>query len=127
MPKVSGNPRFLKPRARSNPKSWPQRAARKPLSGTLKPEAEAKATQFVSDAVSRGDINALNYFIAQKYVEALGRFAEGENQKTLFLPLDATNLIGAIGGIAEIARDAMEQRSVQKSAGPWGGSDEGDS
>jgi regulator of protease activity HflC (stomatin/prohibitin superfamily) len=84
-------------------------------------EAEAKATQFVSDAVASGNVNALNYFIAQKYVDALGRFADSENQKILFLPLEASNVIGAIGGIAEIARDAMEQRTEMRPSGPWTG------
>ena len=84
-------------------------------------EAEAKATQFVSDAVASGNVNALNYFIAQKYVDALGRFADSENQKILFLPLEASNVIGAIGGIAEIARDAMEQRAEMRPSGPWTG------
>jgi regulator of protease activity HflC (stomatin/prohibitin superfamily) len=84
-------------------------------------EAEAKATQFVSDAVASGNVNALNYFIAQKYVDALGRFADSENQKILFLPLEASNVIGAIGGIAEIARDAMEQRAESRPSGPWTG------
>jgi regulator of protease activity HflC (stomatin/prohibitin superfamily) len=84
-------------------------------------EAEAKATQFVSDAVASGNVNALNYFVAQKYVDALGRFAESENQKILFLPLEASNVIGAIGGIAEIARDAMEQRAESRPSGPWTG------
>jgi regulator of protease activity HflC (stomatin/prohibitin superfamily) len=84
-------------------------------------EAEAKATQFVSDAVASGNVNALNYFIAQKYVDALGRFADSENQKILFLPLEASNVIGAIGGIAEIARDAMQQRTEMRPSGPWTG------
>jgi regulator of protease activity HflC (stomatin/prohibitin superfamily) len=84
-------------------------------------EAEAKATQFVSDAVASGNVNALNYFVAQKYVDALGRFADSENQKILFLPLEASNVIGAIGGIAEIARDAMEQRAESRPSGPWTG------
>ncbi len=87
-------------------------------------EAEAKATEVVSEAVARGDINALNYFIAQKYIEALGRFADGNNQKTLFLPVEAASVIGAIGGIAEIARDAMDQRTAKRGEGPW---DAGDS
>jgi regulator of protease activity HflC (stomatin/prohibitin superfamily) len=82
-------------------------------------EAEAKATRFVSDAVASGNINALNYFVAQKYVDALGRFAESENQKILFLPLEASNVIGAVGGIAEIARDAMAERAQQRPGGPW--------
>ena len=85
--------------------------------------AEAKATEVVSEAVARGDINALNYFIAQKYIETLGRFADGNNQKTLFLPVEAASVIGAIGGIAEIARDAMDQRAANRSERPGGADD----
>ncbi|MEM7172142.1 MAG: SPFH domain-containing protein [Pseudomonadota bacterium] len=86
-------------------------------------QAEAKATTMVSDAVASGDLNALNYFVAQQYVEALGKFAQSDNQKTFFLPLEATNLIGAIGGIAEIAKDAQSQRAAKRDSGPWGNSD----
>ncbi len=71
----------------------------------------------VSEAIARGDVNAVNYFVAQRYVDALGKFAASDNQKTFFLPLEATSLIGAVGGIAEIARDAMEQRKASR--GPW--------
>ncbi len=80
-------------------------------------EAEAKATAMVSEAIARGDVNAVNYFVAQSYVDALGKFADSPNQKTFFLPVDAAGVIGAIGGIAEIARDSMEQRQASK--GPW--------
>jgi regulator of protease activity HflC (stomatin/prohibitin superfamily) len=84
-------------------------------------EAEAKATAMVSEAIARGDVNAVNYFVAQRYVEALGKFADSPNQKTFFLPLEATSLIGAVGGIAEIARDAMEQRNAGRNNGQRGG------
>ncbi len=84
-------------------------------------EAEAKATSMVSEAVASGDLNALNYFIAQQYVEALGKFAQSDNQKTLFLPVEASNVIGAIGGIAEIARDAQKLRESKRPSGPWSG------
>ncbi|HVI27790.1 SPFH domain-containing protein [Hansschlegelia sp.] len=70
-------------------------------------EAEAKATTLVSEAVARGDTAALNYFIAQKYVEALKSMATSPNQKTFVLPYEATALLGSLGGIAEIARDAL--------------------
>ena len=73
-------------------------------------EAEAKATAMVSVAIAEGNVNAVNYFVAQKYVEALGRFANSPNQKILFMPLEASSLIGAVGGIAELARDAFDQR-----------------
>ncbi|MGD1878379.1 MAG: SPFH domain-containing protein [Kiloniellaceae bacterium] len=82
-------------------------------------EAEAKATTMVSEAIARGDVNAVNYFVAQRYIDALGKFADSPNQKTFFLPVDAAGIIGAIGGIAEIARDSMEQRQATK--GPWDG------
>ena len=70
-------------------------------------EAEAKATEMVSAAIAGGNTQAINYFVAQRYVEALQRFATSPNQKVLFLPLDATSLAGTIGGIAEIVRETF--------------------
>ena len=70
-------------------------------------EAEARATQLVSDAIAKGNVQAINYFVAQKYIDALGRFADSPNQKILFLPLEASSVIGAIGGIGEIVREAL--------------------
>jgi regulator of protease activity HflC (stomatin/prohibitin superfamily) len=70
-------------------------------------EAEAKATALVSEAIARGNVQAINYFVAQRYIEALGRFANAPNQKILFLPVEASSVIGAIGGISEIAREAF--------------------
>lgn len=70
-------------------------------------EAEAKATDVVSQAIAGGNVQALNYFVAGKYVEALGKFADSPNQKTFFLPVDAAGVIGSIGGIAEIARESF--------------------
>ena len=72
-------------------------------------QAEGEATRMVSEAIARGDIQAVNYFVAQKYVEALGRFAESPNQKTFFLPVDAAGVIGAVGGIAEIVNRAGQR------------------
>jgi regulator of protease activity HflC (stomatin/prohibitin superfamily) len=66
--------------------------------------AEAKATLMVSEAIAKGDINAINYFVAQRYTEALQGIASAPNQKVIMIPLEASSLIGAIGGIAEIAR-----------------------
>ena len=65
-------------------------------------QAEAKSTQLVSEAISQGDVQALNYFVAQKYVEALGKFAESNQQKTIFMPLDTSSIMGSIGGISEL-------------------------
>jgi hypothetical protein len=61
----------------------------------------------VSEAVSRGDIAALNYFIAEKYLKAFGQLAESPNQKVLILPFEATNILGSLAGIAEIAKQAF--------------------
>lgn len=73
-------------------------------------EAEAKATHMVSQAIAKGDLNAVNYFVATKYVEALQQIATSPNQKLVFMPLEASSVIGALGGIAELAKEAMNQR-----------------
>jgi len=65
-------------------------------------QAEARATEMVSKAISEGGTNAINYFVAQEYVRALGKFAESEQQKTVFMPMEASGIIGALGGIAEM-------------------------
>ena len=70
-------------------------------------EAEAKATRLVSEAISQGNVQAINYFVANNYVKALEALAQSPNQKILMLPLDATSILGSIGGIAEIAREAF--------------------
>jgi regulator of protease activity HflC (stomatin/prohibitin superfamily) len=70
-------------------------------------EAEARATQVVSDAIAGGNTQAINYFIAQKYVDAVSQFATSPNAKTILFPVEATQLIGTLGGIGELARDAL--------------------
>lgn len=70
-------------------------------------EAEARATTMVSQAIASGDIQAVNYFVAQKYVEALKEFATGDTQKTLLLPVEATAVLGSLAGIAELSKAAM--------------------
>jgi regulator of protease activity HflC (stomatin/prohibitin superfamily) len=70
-------------------------------------EAEAKATAMVSEAISKGNVQALNYFVAQKYIEALRDVAAAPNQKLILMPLEAGGVIGAIGGIAELAKQAL--------------------
>ncbi len=74
-------------------------------------EAEAKATMMVSQAIAKGDINAINYFVAQKYTEALQSIASADNQKVVLMPLEASSLIGSIGGIAEIVKGALGKQS----------------
>lgn len=68
-------------------------------------EAEAKATQMVSNAIAKGDMQAINYFIAQKYTEALTNIGKADNSKVIMMPLEAINLISAIGGISELFQD----------------------
>lgn len=70
-------------------------------------EAEAKATQMVSVAIAEGDVQAINYFVAGKYIDALQAVATSPNQKLILMPLEAASVIGAIGGIGEIAREAF--------------------
>lgn len=70
-------------------------------------EAEAKATQMVSEAIAQGDVQAINYFVAQKYVEAFEKLATAPNQKFVLMPMEASGVIGSIAGIAELAREAL--------------------
>jgi len=70
-------------------------------------EAEAKATLMVSEAIASGNAQAINYFIAQKYVEAIGKFADSPNAKTILFPVEATQLMGTLGGIGELAKIAL--------------------
>ncbi|MFC4294106.1 SPFH domain-containing protein [Novosphingobium tardum] len=81
-------------------------------------EAEAKATQMVSDAIAASGAQALNYFIAQKYTEAVSEFARSPNAKTILFPVEATQLIGTLGGVGELVRDAMADREVGAAARP---------
>ncbi|MEW5729965.1 MAG: SPFH domain-containing protein [Pseudomonadota bacterium] len=76
-------------------------------------EAEAKAVAMVSEAVAKGEAQAVNYFIAQRYVGALEKVASAPNQKLVMMPLEAAGVIGAVAGIAEIARDALAEGEVQ--------------
>lgn len=79
-------------------------------------EAEAKATQMVSEAIAKGDIQAVNYFVAQGYIKSLEKMASANNAKTIFMPLEASNMMGALGGIAEIAKDAFKDDKKVRSA-----------
>ena len=73
-------------------------------------QAEAKATMMVSEAINKGNVNAINYFVAQKYTDALAKIASADNQKVIMMPLDASSLIGSIAGIAEMAKSASDAR-----------------
>ncbi len=70
-------------------------------------EAEAKATQMVSDAIASSGNQAINYFIAQEYTKAVGKFATSPNAKTILFPVEATQLIGSLGGIGELVREVV--------------------
>lgn len=70
-------------------------------------EAEANATRMVSDAIVAGNTQAVNYFVAQRYVDSLQQIASSPNSKLILMPLEASGVIGAIGGIAELAKDAL--------------------
>jgi regulator of protease activity HflC (stomatin/prohibitin superfamily) len=70
-------------------------------------EAEAKATKMVSDAIAGGNVQAINYFVANNYVDALKALASAPNQKVLMMPVDASGILGAIGGIVELSKEAF--------------------
>ncbi len=72
-------------------------------------EAEAKATNVVSEAIANGDLNAINYFVATKYIESLKSIAMSPNQKLVLMPLEAANVIGALGGISELAKEVFSK------------------
>ncbi|MGB3389209.1 MAG: SPFH/Band 7/PHB domain protein, partial [Pseudaminobacter sp.] len=68
-------------------------------------EAEARATQVVSEAIAKGDVQAINYFVAQKYTDALAKIGSSSNNKVVLMPLEASSLIGSLGGIGAIAQE----------------------
>jgi regulator of protease activity HflC (stomatin/prohibitin superfamily) len=89
-------------------------------------EAEARAATMLSQALAEGNVQAVNYFVAQRYLEALSAFAASPNQKTLLLPVETTGILGSLAGIGEIAREAFGTRPdgaapSRPGAGPWGG------
>ena len=84
-------------------------------------QAEAAATKSVSDAIEGGSGQAINYFIAQKYVEALGMFATSPNAKTILFPIEATQLMGTLGGIGELAKAAFGEDGPDRGGAAGGG------
>lgn len=71
-------------------------------------QAEAAATLAVSEAIAKGNVQAINYFVAQRYVDALGKLAAAPNQKVVLMPLEASGVIGSVAGITEIAKQAFD-------------------
>jgi regulator of protease activity HflC (stomatin/prohibitin superfamily) len=80
-------------------------------------EAEGRATTLVSEAIAMGDIQAINYFVATKYVEAIQALASAKNQKVLILPMETASLIGSVAGVAEIAREAFGEHAAGRERG----------
>lgn len=83
-------------------------------------QAEAKATSDVSVAIHKGSVQAINYFVAQKYVEALHAFAHSPNQKLLLMPMEVSSVIGSIAGIAEVAKEAFSHKKEGSAERPEG-------
>jgi regulator of protease activity HflC (stomatin/prohibitin superfamily) len=81
-------------------------------------EAEARATAYVSEAIAKGDVNAINYFVALKYVEAFGKLAESPTQKTVIVPAEMGSLIGSIAGIATLVKTAQDEGARPPPASP---------
>jgi len=80
--------------------------------------AEAKATEMVSNAIAAGDVNALNYFVAQKYVEAFAKLAESPQQKTVIVPAEMGALVGTVGGIGELVKAINGEGPPPRARGP---------
>ncbi len=77
-------------------------------------EAEAKATAMVSDAIKDGNVQAINYFVAQKYIEAFKALAEAPNQKFVMMPMESAGIIGSIAGIADLAKQATQSGNAPR-------------
>jgi regulator of protease activity HflC (stomatin/prohibitin superfamily) len=75
-------------------------------------QAEAEATRMVSESIAKGDVNAINYFVALKYVEALHSIGIAPNQKVIFMPMETSGVLGALGGIGELAKEAFAKRGA---------------
>jgi regulator of protease activity HflC (stomatin/prohibitin superfamily) len=87
-------------------------------------EAEAMATKVVSAAIAEGDVQAINYFVAQKYTEALASIGTANNQKIVLMPMEASGVIGSIAGVAELAKQALasqDNKAAGKRPPPIGG------
>ncbi len=95
-----------------------ERAYREAEARERSAQAEAAATKVVSEAIEKGSGQAINYFVAQKYVEALGKFATSPNAKTILFPVEATQLMGTLGGIGELAREVLGDTPTSKTAPP---------
>ena len=75
-------------------------------------EAEAKATELVSNAIANGNVQAINYFVAQKYIEAFKTLAQSSNQKFVLLPMESSGILGSLAGIAELAKESLSKQQA---------------
>ncbi len=87
-------------------------------------QAEARATEMLSAALAAGNVQAINYYVAQNYLTTLAEFAKSGNQKTLILPVEVTGVLGSLAGIAELAKQAAEGTAAAR-PGPWQGNERG--
>ncbi len=71
-------------------------------------QAEAKATEMVSNAIAKGDVSAINYFLGQKYIEAFGKLATSDQQRTVIIPAEFSNILSTITGVGELGKAAHE-------------------
>lgn len=78
-------------------------------------EAEARATHFVSQAIEKGNVQAINYFVALKYIESLGQLTASGNSKVILLPLEATSVAGSVAGIAELVNESISKQKQNRS------------
>lgn len=76
-------------------------------------QAEARATLMLSEAIGKGNVQAVNYFVAQKYVEAIAQLAAAPNQKVLLMPLDTSGLVGTLAGVAQLAQEALSKTATR--------------
>jgi len=83
-------------------------------------EAEGKATAYVSEAIARGDVNAVNYFLGQRYVEAFEKLATSDQQRTVIIPAEFSSLMGTIEGIRTLATSAQKVVDPEAKPNPWG-------
>ena len=83
-------------------------------------QAEAKATEVVSAAIAHGDVAAINYFVADKYMKVLAELADSPNQKVLIMPMEVTGVLGSLAGIAEIAKATFGPDARPSSSTPGG-------
>ncbi len=122
-PRARGRRKSCARKAKSRARSWKPKASREAAYREAEArerlaEAEAKATELVSNAIAQGDVQAINYFIAQKYVEAFKELAMAPNQKFVLMPMEASGAIGSIAGIAELAKEALNKQQVAAPSRP---------